>query len=45
MMILKLYTAGKWLADQIYVIAVTGICNRVLRVTYPALYPTDPYLE
>ena len=37
----KLYTARKWIAAQLYVIAVTGIRTLALRVTYPALQPTE----
>ena len=37
----KLYTAGKWIAVQLNVIAVTRIPTPVPRVTYPALYPTE----
>ena len=37
----KLCTAGKWIAAQIHVIAVTGICTPVPRITDPMLQPTE----
>ena len=46
---LVLYTADKWIAAQLDVIAVTGVRTPVPRVTYSALTPnpdmiTAPYL-
>ena len=36
------YTAGKWIAAQLNVIAVTVIRTPVPRITYPVLEPTEP---
>ena len=36
-----LYTAGKWIAVQLNIVAVTRIRTPVSRVTYPAFYPTE----
>ena len=37
----KLYTSGKWIAAQLHVIALTGICTPVPKVTYPTLQSTE----